>query len=103
MASAAADLHEQLLALPDGPLDFGIARNHAAGNLQRRLEHCGSRDIRAGEFVDDAVSIGVSIAAEPLGRLHSVMLIEGIVGEFAERNYASGLMPGPDHQSRRAD
>src|SRR5262245_28014132 len=103
MARAATNLSKQLFALTDGLLDFRITWNHATRDLQRGLEYRGGSNIRAGEFVRNAVAIRVSVATEALDGLHSVMLVEGIVGELAERNHTAGLMPRPNQQSGRGD
>ena len=102
VARGAADALERVLACEHGALDGGIARDHAAGHLERCLPDRHRRHVGARQLVGEAVAVGIGIASEPLGRLDAVMLVVRRVRELAQRDDVARLMPGPDDERRRA-
>ena len=76
MAGRAADPLEDALAVEHRALDVRIARNHAARHLQRRLPDDDRGDVGAGHLVREAVAVRIGVAAEALGRLDAVMMVE---------------------------
>jgi hypothetical protein len=84
MAVRAPDGLKLLLPRQNGGLNGRIIRNDAAGYRHGRLENRHSRDVSAGDFVYKSIAVRVSIPAEAFRRLNAMVMIEGIVGEFAE-------------------
>ena len=84
MAARAPDGLKPLLAEQNGGFDGRIIRNDAAGYRHRSLEDRHSRDVSAGDFVHKPIPVRVRVPAGPLRTLDAVVMVEGVVGEFAE-------------------
>src|SRR5690242_2216644 len=101
MATAAAYLCELLRTPTDGVCDIVVGGNHLNRNRQRGLKQCHRRDVRASQFVYEAVAVGIYSDSEAFLRLNPVVVVECIVGELPERDHVSGLVPRTDDQARR--
>ena len=96
MADGAADIGKALLANPHGLLHCGVVGNEASGNRQSRLIERDSGNVGGGQFVDEAITVLVSANAEAFLGLNSVVLIESVDGELAERNHSASLVKRHD-------
>ncbi len=99
VACCAADLIEHGLTHDIRVLHRRIVWNHATWNGQRGLEQGNRGQVGGGELVGEAIAIRIGIEPETLFRLHTVVMIEGIVAELPYRDYVADLMQRPDDQA----
>ena len=77
-----------------------VPRDYTPRNCERCLKESHSRNIGARQFIDKAVAVGIGSHTEALGRLHSGMMVEGVVTEFPKRDHSPSLVKGPNHEIR---
>src|SRR6516164_6699079 len=101
MAISAPNLSEFSGPIFNGSADVWVARNHSTGYGQSNLEDGGSRYIGPSQFIHESVAVRVRAVSETFFGLDSVMVVECIVSELADRDNVAGLMIRPNDEVRR--
>ena len=99
MTFAAADVDEQALPAADRGAERGVSRYDPTWRLQRCLEYRDRGDLRAAQFLDEAVAVRIA-RTEALGRLDAVVVVHRVVGELANRHDGTDLVEGAHDQVR---
>src|SRR5213076_1128124 len=89
------------LAEKNGALDGGIVGNDTTGYGERGLEEGDGGEVGDSEFVGEAVAVGIGVEAKAFFGLHAVVMIHGVVGELANRDYRARLLIRKDEQAGR--
>jgi hypothetical protein len=84
MTRRASNLSELCFSEPDSRLAAGIPRYDAAGDGKGSLKHAHRGNVGARHLFDETVAVRVRPGSKALRRLNAVMVIKGIVAEFAQ-------------------